>query len=566
MTQEAKIPVTASDNTAGPLGSVVQRLMGIASAGDSVNQKLSKAFGADHVARLQTSLGGLQGKLAVLGLGSGATALGGFAAIKSGIDAIVDTAQKADRISDIGKRLRLNPEEFQVFEKLAKESDASLEEVGSSFLKFKINIGKAVSAGGKDLEKLNKDLQAFGLTAQDARDMKPLDLMKTMGLVSSKSDTEADEMLKIEKFRALAGKTGATLIPVFEAIGTKYDITAQKMRDSGLLMTADMAEMGGRAFKAFEKSKGAVDALKLAFGIEMMPVFEQFSNIMESRMKANRTAMMPGVKALANVLSQNLKPFLDDMDTLADKTSGAFKWLAKLAGLVGWDKVVFGGFLLIVSPFVAGAFAVANSLLAITLAAGPWLIVAGALAFVGYSIYQNWDKLSPVFSNLWNSISTGILPVLDSFTPLINIFKSFKSETKSSAKEWGNWASAGELAGNIIIGVLKSLLTPIAAVFDALQILGTLFTGKTIASLDSMSSRLWNPQLATEAKAANYEQDREMSRLSRLMPIQQISYSGGQAEINGKLVIDVNGPGQIRKVESTPNFTIDAHSGLMFAN
>ncbi|WP_418132494.1 hypothetical protein ABL849_17300 [Variovorax sp. 375MFSha3.1] len=466
VTQESRVVLNAQDNAGSAFQSLQQRFQNITSAADTLKNRLVGGLGATSFGRLQAHLGNLRGQLAALGIAGGAgLAIGGIAAIKTGFDAVAETAEKAGRIHDLGGRLRLNAEEFQVFEKISKDAGASVEETGGAFLKFKLNIQSAVSEGGKKLQKLDADLRAFGLTAAQAQQMKPLDLMKAMGLVSSKSTTEADEMLKIEKFRALAGKTGATLIPIFEAIGTDYDTLAKKMRASGTLMTDEMAAIGDSADEAYQRSKSAMNGLKLAFGVQMLPVFEQFSNIMEARMKANRSAMMPGVKALADVLSQNLKPFMDDMDRMADKTSGLFKILNRVAGLVGWDNLVFGGLIAIASPFIlsaggialalgrmaisavtaAGSFATMNfapALRSLVLfqiglrsfglsAAASWalalapvtLVVAAvaAVAALGYLIYQKWDGIKAFFVGVWDGFMRGIAPVADALAPLSGI-------------------------------------------------------------------------------------------------------------------------------------------------
>jgi hypothetical protein len=547
-TNEAKIIVSAQDQTGGAFAAINGSFQKIMGSADGLKTKLNGISG-NAFSNLSGALGSLQGKMAALGLVSGVgVAVGGLAAVKNAYQSVINTAEKADRIDDLGGRLRLNAEEFQVFEKLSKDAGASVEETGSAFLKFKLNIGTAQSEGGKKLEKLNTDLQAFGLTAKDAANMKPLDLMKRMGLVSSKSDTEADEMLKIEKFRALAGKTGATLIPVFEAIGTKYDATVKKMRDAGTLMNDDMAKQGGAAFKAYEKSKGAMDGLKMGFGIQMLPVFEQFSKVMENRMKANRTAMQPGVKALADVLSSNIKPFLDDMDGIADKTSGVFKVIGKLAGLVGWDKLIFGSLALIAAPFLVSIGAAVVSLYSLgtaliapvftTLLSGlraatvsfalmqgaslsAWAAVlapitlvvgiAAAVAASAYLIYNNWSGVSSFFVGVWESVSAAFEPI----SPLLNVvgatfswlgdlivgtkdwFMSLLGPVGDSAAGFQDWSNSGRTAGAVIATTLQALLVPVYLAIDAFKLLG--------ASWDWLNNKEFNFKSSTaEALTKNH--------------------------------------------------------------
>ena len=514
-TNEAKIVVSAQDQTAGPLAAVQARFQQITGAADGLKSKLA-GIGGGAFGDLSSRMGAIKGQMMAMGLLSGGIAVGGIMAVKNAFDSVVQTAEKADRVSDLGGRLRLNAEEFQVFEKISKDANASVEETGGAFLKFKLNLSKAQTEGGKTLEKLDRDLQAFGITAKEASNMKPLDLMKKMGLVSSKSNTDADELLKIEKFRNLAGKTGATLIPVFEAIGTRYDDINKKMRDSGLMMSDAMAEQGGKAFKSYEKSKGAMSGLKMAFGIEMMPVFDQFSKVMENRMKANRAAMMPGVKALADVISVNIKPFLDDMDAVADKTSGIFKWVGRLAGLIGWDKIIFGGVALILAPFVMsiatatyamGAFAVRMAMplfgtlitgvrsvvLSMALlegaSVGAWAAVLGPVALVvagvalvaaaAYWIYNNWAGVSSFFVGLWDSVSGAFEPIKpvfawlgDKLSAMMGWLGELLGFTSNSATGLQDWSNAGRTAGAVVATAINGILTPVYLAIDAFKLLG----------------------------------------------------------------------------------------------
>lgn len=514
-TNEAKIVVSAQDQTAGPLAAVQARFQQITGAADGLKSKLA-GIGGGAFGDLSSRMGAIKGQMMAMGLLSGGIAVGGIMAVKNAFDSVVQTAEKADRVSDLGGRLRLNAEEFQVFEKISKDANASVEETGGAFLKFKLNLSKAQTEGGKTLEKLDRDLQAFGITAKEASNMKPLDLMKKMGLVSSKSNTDADELLKIEKFRNLAGKTGATLIPVFEAIGTRYDDINKKMRDSGLMMSDAMAEQGGKAFKSYEKSKGAMSGLKMAFGIEMMPVFDQFSQVIENRMKANRAAMMPGVKALADVISVNIKPFLDDMDAVADKTSGIFKWVGRLAGLIGWDKIIFGGVALILAPFVMSIATAtyAMSVFAVRMArplfgtlitgvrsvvlsmallegasVGAWSAVLGPVALVvagvalvaaaAYWIYNNWAGVSSFFVGLWESISGAFEPIKPVFAWLgdkLGAMMGWLGEllgfTSNSATGLQDWSNVGRTAGAVVATAINGILTPVYLAIDAFKLLG----------------------------------------------------------------------------------------------
>lgn len=591
-TNEAKIVVSAQDQTAGPLAAVQARFQQITGAAEGLKSKLT-GIGGGAFGDLSSRMGAIKGQMMAMGLLSGGIAVGGIMAVKNAFDSVVQTAEKADRVSDLGGRLRLNAEEFQVFEKISKDANASVEETGGAFLKFKLNLSKAQSEGGKTLEKLDRDLQAFGITAKQAANMKPLDLMKKMGLVSSKSSTDADELLKIEKFRNLAGKTGATLIPVFEAIGTRYDDINKKMRDSGLMMSDAMAEQGGKAFKSYEKSKGAMSGLKMAFGIEMMPVFDQFSQVMENRMKANRTAMMPGVKALANVISVNVKPFLDDMDAVADKTSGIFKWVGRLASLVGWDKIIFGGVALILAPFVMsiatatyamGAFAVRmaipifgtlltglrSAVLSMALLEGAslsaWAAVLGPIALIvvgvvavaaaAYLIYNNWSGVSSFFVGMWESISGTFEPIKPIFSwmgeklgALMGWLGELTGFTSKSATGMQDWSNAGRTAGAVVAIAINGILTPVYLAIDAFKLLG--------ASWDWLNNKEFNFKSTTfEALSKDHFSEAAGKNASNAALNVGIVGAAGMAGVSGvgfKGAAGTNGAPGVASVMGSPS-------------
>jgi hypothetical protein len=604
---DAKVVLSAQDSSGGAFASFLNRMTGLTAPLDNLKGKLLGAFPTTALERLKNGVGGLNGKLAAIGIGGG-VALGGLALVKSGFDAIVDTAEKADRVSDLGGRLRLNAEEFQVFDKLAKANGSSVEELGGAVLKFKLNLSQAAADGGPKLAKLTSALAGFGLTYAQAQAMKPIDLLQKIGQVSARSQEDGDELKKIGLYRDVFGKTGATQINVIEALGGSYQKVLQQMRDAGLLMTDEMAQRGGDAFKAYEKSKGAAAGLRLAFGIQMMPVFEQFSKVMESRMKANRTAMMPGVKALAEVLSTNIAPFLADMDKAAEKTSGLFKWVSRLAGLVGWDKLIFAGIALIAAPFVASAGAIVVSLAGVTWGASTaiaamstgafmtalnglrglafalqivgltgaqaWLMILGPVALVigaALLIYAYWDELKVFFGGVWEGLIQGIQPVLTALAPvgvwvgaalgwIGSLFDSTGGKAGEGATSFAAWADAGRVAGAAIAGVLKAILTPMMLVIDAFKLLGDQwdwFNGKDFNFTSSTKALLVGSPAGPEAARAAPE--------GSTLPATTISTQ--RTDVSGRIDLRVMADGQVRteRAESNNNgFDFNVNSGGMY--
>jgi hypothetical protein len=607
----SKITLTAVDSTGGAFSSLMGRLNSAGSVGNAFGDKMRGIFGAEQVNRFGAALGGLQGKLAALGLVGGAgLAVGGLVAVKSAFDSVVDTAEKADRIDDLGGRLGLDAEQFQVLEKIAKDGGASIEEIGGAFMKFRINLQKAQTEGGADLEKMQKALGGFGLSMEQAQKMKPLELMKLMGQVSAASGTDADAELKLALFREAFGKTGATLVSVFEGVGEDYDKVLANMRKAGVLMTDEMAQQGGKAFKSWEKAQGAMKGLKMAFGIEMLPVFDQFAQAYEKKMKSNRDALLPGVRELAKTLSGEAEPFINDMDEMAKKATGFAKALSGLASVVGWDTIVLGGLALIAAPFVVSAMTVTGAIWGMGAAAlkftvlplltglastatalqgigfsarAAWFAVLGPVAVVGvavaglaYLIYSNWGGIKAFLGGVWDGFTAGIAPVKQALTPISDVFASvfgvisrlfsgFFGETKQGENSFLAWADAGKVAGDAIAAVFKALLTPITLVLDTIKLVGAAFDfvrGKGF-NFSSTTAKIWETPDAKTQPSAIASQG-----ALRNFETQGISPLIGSQSMNGKLDVRITSDGRavIDRVQSDSRaFEIDARSGGMFA-
>ena len=528
---EAKIVLNATDNTSGPLSAFQARIAALTAPLDGLRNKLLGAFPTSALERLQGGLNGFGGKLAAIGIGGG-VAVGGLIAAKGAIDAVIDTAKSGAELFDLKNKFQLTSEEVQVFAKVAKETGSPLEELAAASRKLKENLGNAQIKGGESLDKLTRSLEVFGITAGDVKNMSSIDLMQKIGTasrdatgISNVDGASADQIaaLKVSAAKDLFGKIGVGAIPGIERLADFRKIS-QGITKSGLSFTNEQMAQAKRSDVAYERSKGTLSGLKRMFGIEMLPVFEQVSNVLDMRMKANRTAMMPGVKALAEVLSTSIGPFLDDMDKAANKTSGVFKVISKVADLVGWDKLVFGGLALIAAPFVASAGAIAVALGGIAFKAGAailsmgatavgpavaglkgiafalqivglsgaraWLLALGPLVLIGatiagvaYLIYDNWGGIKTFFSGVFDGIVSSakpLKPVFDAiggaaewvgkqFSSLMKWFSGLFGETDKSKEKLQDWSKAGQLVGEVIGSVILAPINKLISIFKALS-------------------------------------------------------------------------------------------------
>lgn len=102
---------------------------------------------------------------------------------------------------------------------------------------------------------------------------------------------------------------------------------------------------------------------------------------------------------------------------------------------------------------------------------GPMGLVVAAIAIAAVLIYRNWDKIGPLFTNLWNSIKSAFSSGLNLITPLLTRLQT----------AWSTLVNAFR-SGTGIFGVLNILSNVLADIFGgvlygAIILVSSAFTG-----------------------------------------------------------------------------------------
>lgn len=147
---------------------------------------------------------------------------------------------------------------------------------------------------------------------------------------------------------------------------------------------------------------------------------------------------------------------------------------------------------------LGGAFRGLGS--AIMGAFSPALAILAALALAGYYVYQNWDKVAPVFENIGNTIQSLFSGVGDNLTPSLNNLMEALQRLAPVAENLGGVIfGAMAVIGNAIVNTIVAAVNIVASVLKTIIDLAS-GIGNTIASvLAGDWTAAWESMKATAA-------------------------------------------------------------------
>ncbi|WP_159103206.1 phage tail tape measure protein [Acidovorax radicis] len=155
--------------------------------------------------------------------------------------------------------------------------------------------------------------------------------------------------------------------------------------------------------------------------------------------------------------------------------------LALIAGKVMLLRFVFARFALTAGGPLAAGLRVAGQaamvfvrggLLAMLAAGGPAIAVVAAIAAAALLIYRYWGPIKAFLGGVWEGLRNGLTPVLSQMAPLVQFgsmlvgwlgqawtwFTELIAPIKSTQEELAGFASAGQLVGEVLGGIVAKLI------------------------------------------------------------------------------------------------------------
>lgn len=517
----------------GPLGAITSKLNSI-----GAHPGMRQAGNAADALGSKLSTVGLSATLGMAGFGFG---------MSKAFESVKATAAAADRIGDLGARLNLNPEAFQVLEKIGKDSETSIEEIGGAITKLRKNLAEADVEGGAKLQQMTEALASFGITMKEAQAMKPIELIQKMGTVMAGSTTDKDQELKILRMTQLMGRQGATLIPAIEA-AKDYQKVLEGMRKSGVLFSDDQVESSGRANKAWEKAQAAMQGLNRVFGITLQPAFEKLSSILYDRAVTNRSTLLPTFQKLGESLSNAVVPFLNATESLITSASYGIRIIAWLSDKIGGTTLALTALLVATSPMIY-SFAL--------MAQGVWGLVGSPLLAWLAQTRLGLLATSVAANVAWSSI---ILPVAAAVAALALVWTNIDTigqylsdmmkRVMDATSSLGLFGGAWQMIKEIVFGVGNAIIGVANSVGELLAKMGLIEKGFGI--------KLIGPAGEAQASAA------QQSSASPAIPYTSPAVANQQ--VQGEIRVKLDQGLQAEKVESNNrSFDITAFTGHMGA-
>ena len=356
-----------------------------------------------------------------LGLGlrfAGLAAGAGFALWR-----IVDGAVEAgDKLGEMADRVGLGVDAFASLQYAAAQADVDQEQFNTALDQFNKRLGEAKAGGGGLLTFLNKVSPALAEQVKHA------------------TSTEEGLSLMTDAFKRIEdpGKRAALAAAAFGRSGLQMGnflhqgsaaIQEQQRRFLELAGSQERFARGaGELDNTMRDASVAFLGLRNAAAGALFPAITKLTAGVTDFLAKNRDGIVRwaenagaaisrwvdggGLQRLGSSLESlvgSVVRFVDAVGGIQNVAIGAGLVMAGplLSSVVGLGSALWTLGAAVVPPLVAGIGSLAVALVpaalnfaALALAAGPFLIIAGSIALVGKTIYDNWGNLKMIFSDL----------------------------------------------------------------------------------------------------------------------------------------------------------------------
>lgn len=576
MANERKVPfiITADDQASKKFDLLKSKLGSMDGAFSKLSGSLLGKFSPQMqgaLSGLGNSLGNLKSKLSNVPVFQGAAIAGGIAmATNSLIDNAVATTDQLGRLNDLNQMYGISTDTLQAYSVVAKASGTDLEAVAKSYGKMKENL---LAAQQGDKAKI-LEFRAVGITQEDLK--KPSEeVMAKIATVFKESTKDMDDELKSTFAKQIFGKAGADIIPFLNEGGQKFKETIDLLRKQNRLFSNEQIKQADEVGDNWSDSVARIDSIKQKIGIAMLPMLSKMTESINKMLDSGGgDKLIATFSKIGDSIALNLPKIIDAIPKIADGFGKLFTTIGGVADFIGWDKLILGGVALFAAPFVASMLDIGGAvfsvikrlvLLASTTSIGgsiitavnaglslsfiavgtavkalwlaitsPIALVVGAIALVGYGVYQlwkHWDTVKEVLVGVWESI-----------------------------KQFG--AAAWEVIKNVGKVVVDFLLMPLNNVIEVIN-LAIKGINKVSGSKIELIQRI-EPFKNEAVGAGVVEPMKTISETQVLNTVATVQNQRIESKVGGELKISIDNPAaRVENISTTPNFGLKINTGAV---
>ncbi len=484
------------------------------------NEKANKAI-KDTTGEASKAEGGLSKVIGTAGKVGAAVVTGTAAAVTGLVALTTKTAAAGDRIDKMSQSLGLSRQGFQEWDYIMSQNGASIDSMGTA-MKTMTNL---MVDGGKNAE------SAFGKLGLTLEDVQGLSQEDTFGLLVERLQGMEDGAEKDALALDLFGRQAQALSPLLNQTAESTEALRQRAHDLGMVMTDEAVDGSVVLGDTLDDLKGAAAGLMNGLGASLMPVVQQF----------------------VDIIIQNMPIIQEMMDKLGPVMVGFFEQaLPFLLQLVEQLLPIIFQILEAVFPILEQILPV---LLTLAEAILPPLVdllnmllppLMDLLNAILPPLTAVIEVLAAVFKEVLGAAIEGIQPIIEGLTTALRGIMNFITGVFS-----GNWKQAWEGIKTTFSGIWESLVgcvkLPINFIIDLLN--------KAIQGFNKIKIPDWVPlvggkginipEIPRLAKGLDYvPHDNYMALLHKGERV--LTKDETEKDSSGGVIINMSGPVSIR--------------------
>lgn len=258
-----------------------------------------------------------------------------------------------------------------------------------------------------------------------------------------------------------------------EKVMTRYAYVMNATKDA----QGDFARTSDGTANSFRVFQESLKELAAAFGEQLLPIITPIVQAITKfvQLLSNLPAPIQKIIVVLGLLVAAIGPLILIVGTL----------MSSLGAIITQAPIIIAAFMGIIPVIKSTAVA----FLELTAAAAPWLLIAAAVAAIGYAIYKNWDDISAGAQKMANNVKDAFdsfiqklndvkTNVQNAIPDIIDFFKQLPSKIVAALKEGVQKIkeefnrmvqTAKESGQHFIDGFVKGIMDRVGKIVEAVK-------------------------------------------------------------------------------------------------